>query len=77
MATFCICLSATNKLLVDLAAADIDELVHEASFSKFISGSLVEPDSEGIYLGVMIQSNRIMAAYQVFSEAAQIPPLYA
>jgi hypothetical protein len=76
MATFCICLSATNKLLVDLAAANIDELIHEVSFSRFISGSLVEPDSDGVYAGVMIQTNRIMAAYQVFSEAEQIPPLY-
>jgi hypothetical protein len=69
MATFCICLSApSSQLVVDLPAATIDELVSEASTSRFLAGNMARPDEQGCFPGVMIQTNRIQFAFETYEE---------
>lgn len=66
MGTFRLCLiGASQQLLVDLAAANIEELVHDATASRFLAGRISQPDGHGCLLGVMIQTNRIQAAFEV------------
>jgi hypothetical protein len=69
MATFCICLSTTSpQLLVELPAANIDELVQDAATARFLAGIMAQPDENGWFRGVMIQTSRIQCAYEVDCE---------
>jgi hypothetical protein len=69
MATFCICLSApSSQLLVDLPAATIDELVMDASTSRFLAGNIARADEEGCFPGVMIQTSRIQYVFEVYEQ---------
>lgn len=65
MAAFRICLMGQHQpLLVDLAADNIRELVEEAAHNRFLTGHMVEPNEDGLCLAVMIQTNRIQAAFE-------------
>lgn len=66
MVAFRLCLVGTSQpLVVDLSAASIEELVQDAASSRFLAGHMVEPDEHGCLPGVMIQTSRIQAAFEV------------
>lgn len=65
MAIFRIFLSTVGPpLLVDLAASNIEELLREAAFSRFIAGNMAEADEDGSLAAVMIQTSRIQCAVE-------------
>ena len=60
MATYSIHLMGQHQpLTVDLACADIDDLIEQASRAKFLAGHLMEPDEDGVCRRVMIATCRI------------------
>ncbi|KLE31088.1 hypothetical protein AAW01_12665 [Aurantiacibacter gangjinensis] len=66
MATFCIHLMAQKEpLSVDLPFDGIDQLVDQASSSRYIVGHLAVPDEEGVCRRVMIATSRIQCAVEV------------
>ena len=66
MAVFRICLSGSSQpLVVDLPANSVEELAQQAATSRFLTGHMAEPDEHGCLPGVMIQSGRIQAAFEV------------
>lgn len=65
MAAFRICLlGSSERLLVDLDVSSIRELADEAAANRFLVGHMVEPHEDGVCPGVMIQTNRIQAAFE-------------
>ena len=65
MAAFRICLvGSAQHLIVELQAANVEELIQDASSSRFLAGHMVEADEHGCFPGVMVQTNRIQVAFE-------------
>jgi len=64
MAAFRICLMGSNQPLVaHLPYAEMDDLMEAVSRAKFVIGTMVEGDEDGICRRVMIATSRIQCAF--------------
>lgn len=65
MAAFSIYLMGQHQPIgVDLDCGGIDDLIEQASRTKFLAGHLNEPDEDGVFRRVMIATCRIQCVIE-------------
>ena len=56
---------ADQPIQIDLPFDNINDLADAASRARFLAGCMTAPDEDGVFLRVMVATNRIHCAFEL------------